>query len=77
MMQCRTTQAEARGHVFGKSLLRENHFRSEMEESSILQNDLSLEWKRIPELGGLGGGCYNPLAMLKYQPVKKKKKKSM
>lgn len=48
-------QTEVRDHVFGKSLLRENHFQSQMEESSILQSDF-LEWKRILELGGIRVG---------------------
>ena len=44
-------QTETWEHVLGKCLLREIHFQSEMEENNIVQSDLFLEWKRIPELG--------------------------
>lgn len=50
------TQSEAREHVSEEYLLRKIHFQSETEESSILQSDLLLVWKKIPELGGIRVG---------------------
>lgn len=40
--------------MFGRSLLRENHFQNEIQESSILKTELFFEWKRKAELRGVG-----------------------
>lgn len=56
-MQCKNhATGGERVHMLGKWLLREIHFQSEMEESSMLQSDLFMEWKRIPELSGIRVG---------------------